>query len=193
VAEKHTVLALMVGGGPACSAELTTWLFEQVGIVGPTSAMVDRSLIELCADGFVEGTGELRDPRFGSRRDRVVYAVTPEGYEEFERWRDSPIDVSQLRAGDPLSWFPRSYSGCEQITALIAEAGRRERRCRERLAGYTPVPDERVDDLGRPIHDVLRDLVFNHELELLENEAETLARLQDLLRRQLDQLDGGRQ
>lgn len=189
VADKHSVLAMVVAGGPACSVELQARLFERVGMVGSTREVVERSLIELCLDGFVEATGELRDLPFGSRAERAVFAVTTAGHEELERWRESPIDFSQLLADDPLAWFPRSYAGREQITALIDEAARREHRCRTCLAGYVAVPDERIDDVSRPIHDVLRDLSFNRELEVLEKEADTLARLQELLRAELAELD----
>lgn len=191
MADKHTVLAMAVAGGPACSVELQARLFERLGTVGSTTEVVDRSLFELCLDGFIEATGELRDLPFGSRSERAVFAVTPAGHEELERWRASPIDLSPLLE-DPFAWVPRSCSGREEITAVIAEAARREHRCRECLAGYVPVPDERIDDVSRPIQDVFRDLCFNRELEVLENEADTLARLQELLRAQLAELDEDR-
>lgn len=189
VADRHTVLAMVVAGGPACSVELQARLFERIGAVGPTSEVVEESLVKLCLEGFVEATGELRDFPFGSESERAVFAVTIAGREELERWRESPIDFSQLLADDPFAWMPRSYSGRAQVAALLAEARFREQRCRESLAGYVPVSDELIDDDSRPIHDVLRDLWFNRELDLLENEADTLARLQELLRAELDELD----
>lgn len=178
--------------GSACSSDLQRWLFELVGLIGPTKQQVERSLIELCAEGYVEGTGELRDAATGATRERVMYAITATGRAELDRWRSAPLPQSYFKYSfsQQYSWFPEDPPTPQTLTAAIAEAERRADRCRATLTGHERIPDERIDDTSRPLQEILRDLNYNHEIAMLEGELRTLTELRALCVKELERLRG---
>lgn len=189
MAEEHTVLALLVDKGPACAAELEHWLFETVGFLGSTKHMVDRSLVKLCADGFIEGTGEVRGPTWGPLPRRAVYGPTAEGEAEVTRWRADPSIEGYMEAIlRDLDWL-QNIQGPDDLPLVIATARQRAAQARRDLADHSPVPDDRLLDLERPLHEVMRDLYFNGEIGRLNAEIASMTRIEQMARDMLAGVD----
>jgi DNA-binding PadR family transcriptional regulator len=192
MSEKHVVLGALVRNGPASIAELDEHVRERTGFLGVDQAFVERAVVELCAKGLIEGTGEMRagDAR---PRERVIYAATSLGSAELDRWiREPPqaIDLEALTA--PMSGLlPEEAPSPEELDALIAEAARREQRARRDLGENKVLPSEQIDAGNRPWPEVARDIVHNGEVIRLECEIDALVELQQFLKGFRDEMRAG--
>jgi len=182
MSERYLVLGALVRQGPASVAELHEFVYERSGFLSLDDGVVERAVIELCAEGLIKGTGEMRSGT-ARPRERVVYAATNSGSIELDRWIREPPSQSVIEATLPSNdWIPEEITDVAQVDALIAEAARREARARRDLGDNRHISSEAISAENQPWSEFTRVMVHNYEVTRLEGEIEALVWLQAELR-----------
>jgi DNA-binding PadR family transcriptional regulator len=93
---KHLVLGLMIER-PAYGYGLQQQMADRLGFLGLAESTVYKTLERLEDDGWVEEAGEKTRGRTRRGAPRVLYRVTPVGFERFKAWMAEPSDRTVLR------------------------------------------------------------------------------------------------
>ncbi len=160
---QHAVLALLTEG-PSYGYDLKARFEAEIGPqwgslnIGHVYQVLDRTL----RDGYVTVSAVAQN----SRPDRRVYALTPEGRAELDRWLAVPADRSQgFRDELFLKLFAAARRGTADVQALI----RVQRR--HQLAQLKALGELRGTHATQPLIALLIDAALLHtdaELRLLD-------------------------
>jgi DNA-binding PadR family transcriptional regulator len=146
------------------------------------SGQLYQTVKALERDGLIERV----DRPAGERRERHVFAITPEGVREFERWFEQAPDPVRLPRRPLLVKI--TFAGPERLTETIVKVDAYERECARRLRELTVLREELAADapLVRAEELLLR-LNLSTDVFQLEGELRWAAHARELL----EWLDGG--
>jgi DNA-binding PadR family transcriptional regulator len=160
---QHAVLALLAEG-PSYGYDLKGRFEAEIGPqwgslnIGHVYQVLDRTL----RDGYVTVSAVAQD----SRPDRRVYALTPQGRAELDRWLEAPADRSSgFRDELFLKLFAAARRGTEDVRALITVQRRHQ------LMQLKTLGELRSAHASRPLVALLIDAARLHadaELRLLD-------------------------
>jgi DNA-binding PadR family transcriptional regulator len=146
------------------------------------SGQLYQTVKALERDGLIERV----DRPAGERRDRHVFAITPEGVREFEHWFEQTPDPVRLPRRPLLVKI--TFAGPERLVEALAKVDTYECDCARRLRELTALREELPADgpLVRAEELLLR-LNLSTDVFQLESELRWAAHARELL----EWLDGG--
>jgi DNA-binding PadR family transcriptional regulator len=179
---KHALLGLLLDR-EAYPYQLADRLQRRLGPSWEVnSGQLYQTVKALERDGLIE---RVRGST-GEREDRHVFAITPEGVREFERWFAEAPDPVRLPRRPLL--LKITLAGPQRLAEALAKVGDYERECACRLREIAALRDELPADgpLVR-VEELLLRLNLSTDVFQLEGELRWAAHARELL----EWLDGG--